>query len=344
MLRRIVLILSLVVLVLGVTAGVGLLWSIREEQARLNVLLERQLAADAALLEQLSAPAPSAAPANDSDWLPLTVRLVDEAGAPVSGAVTAAGGAFSGETIDATSEGGAAGVAAFGTLPPGEYAVTVRLTDPDESTTAKLLLGPGRPTEATIVCPTAPPAPVDLRFAVEPPDDLADAPLYYIAQLQFSSRSFGGRIWNVHGAVYDLFQGALSAPLMLLLDRDGAVLGAVDPDAVQTTTEIGSNATTTTFSDRLPAGLELAEAPPPPGYAIRLTLVAFRAEPGAEAAAGSTPAMALASVSEWFHDEYGSEPGGTVTFRVDPGNAAEFWDDVRGDRGGMTGEAPAPAE
>ncbi len=149
-------------------------------------------------------------------WSPLTVKLVSEEGDPVQGTVKVTGLNFTGNQmpINVARSAGPSGIAECGMLPYGNYTMTVTATAAEERHTQNFMVAPGQPNKRTIVCPTSPPPEVEIRFALNPPENLKSADLRYIASLTPRPRQIGSGEWR------PLELGSLS----LWVDASGRIL------------------------------------------------------------------------------------------------------------------------
>ena len=175
---------------------------IAQLQQAQSELLNSQRESNALLAERLSALAvPSGDPIENSDWLPLSFRLVDEAGSPVAGSISISTEAGDVGRVRESLTADANGNVDFGLLPPNWYIWTATAADIGESASATILLGPGRTDRFEIVCPTAPPEPVDLTVQIEMPQAYAGDPIYHVLRLSCSRLQFAGRQWNAPGNI-----------------------------------------------------------------------------------------------------------------------------------------------
>ena len=179
-----------------------------------------------ALLAEFKAPHAAGAAAESDNWWPLVVKLVDEEGKPVQGTVNYASTTSAGPVSD-YCDTGADGTVDFGRLPSGQYALTLAVGSDSRRMMAgqQILLGPGRKSEYTVVCPTDLASIVPLRFEFKPPEDLREKLLYYLARVSYLGRTIRGNRWQ------DIKpSGAVEVPsnALVVLDRSGTILGTAD--------------------------------------------------------------------------------------------------------------------
>ena len=115
------------------------------------------------------------------DWQPLRVKLVDDEEAPIQGRVACFGTPLD-KTNPFTQEvhTDAGGIADFGRLPPGQYTLTAHVDNTNEwNGGIGHFLGPGRPGELIVRCPTRFDARVPAKFQITPPEDFAVGPALF---------------------------------------------------------------------------------------------------------------------------------------------------------------------
>ena len=96
------------------------------------------------------------------------------------------------------------------------------------------LLGPGRANEIEVICPSGPAGTIPVAFDIQPPEALANIPLYYFAELRYRSREINGFQWRVIHA----------EKTVLLLDAAGNVLGQANyHDVTQFSSQVGADGT-----------------------------------------------------------------------------------------------------
>lgn len=163
-----------------------------------------------------------------SDWQPLRVKLVDEEGNPVEGGASCTGRPFGkDDAIEQQVQTDATGLADFGRLPAGPYTVTCYVKATSESGgRTDILLGPGRPSETTIRCPTKYDTSVPATFTITAPGDISPDRLYFVAQLRRLGRNVDGIFWQYVGE---------PKAVAVLLDAKGTVLGEFPIDFINGT-------------------------------------------------------------------------------------------------------------
>jgi hypothetical protein len=291
---------------------------------RIAQLLDDQQQANADLAASLAArTAGGAKGENGLDWHPLTLRMVNDRGEPRQDEVRLSGKTMAGGELHETMQANAEGIADFGSLPAGEYTAYFSLKDLGLSSSMSFLLGPDRPTEHEVTLPSAPPAPFDLRFEIQPPADLEAAPLYYLAHVDYHFYDYRGGHWDT-----------LQEGPVLLLDSRGAVLGQTDYESVTVREDQGlDGAYFINFVERLPADFDFQEADPLPAYYISVQFWPYVAAPDVPAPEEARPELHRL-VSAALRELPGgpTEPGQQHTVRVD-GSRAGFWHDVRDNLG-----------
>ena len=169
-------------------------------------------------------------------WQSLSVQLIDEADQPVMGKVICQKSGDGSVRQDiATDENG---VADFGQLPTGQYEISAQILSPGlYSGTQSILLGPGRATEYIISCPSKNPPQIAPQFEINPPDDLANEALFYVAQMSWVSRRVNNQLWHYVNA----------APLRYwLLDAHGKTLGELPVKDIEVRQTLGGGTAITT--------------------------------------------------------------------------------------------------
>jgi len=232
-------------------------------------LLESQREANLAMIEQLKAVTASSKPTGD--WYPLRVRLVDEQGKPVQGKVTCSGaGSTTRLAFNETIQTSAAGLADFGLVPSNQYTVHITLTALSEFAHFSTFIGPERPAELSITCPTSLPPRRPIRFEIKPPAALAEQPFYYVAEVIGLSRQIAGRNWSTNQ----------EDKMIFLLDASGQILGELSRTEVYdgtTDSSYPSSSSPSGFAMRLPSSVTLKEAGQPRGYLCNVRFVVYRA-------------------------------------------------------------------
>ncbi|MGD9856713.1 MAG: hypothetical protein AB7U20_17335 [Planctomycetaceae bacterium] len=145
------------------------------------------------------APAPAAASPAADGWSPLTIKLVSEDGEPVAGKIRVYGNQFGGgdkTQINLDNATGPEGVVDFGLVPYGNYTMSVTATAANETHTERIMVGPGRPSELNVVCPTSPPPEVEMKLLFDPPKTLKAERLQYVVELAVVPRQIGGNNWS----------------------------------------------------------------------------------------------------------------------------------------------------
>ena len=192
--------------------------SMREYADRSERLFQEQQQLNQTLMEQLTAALAERPGEADADWVAMQVRLVDEAGEPAEGTVQVSGKPFGNDSDQVSTRVSARedGVVELESLPTGKYTLGVETSNPRMYLREDLVLGPGRPTELTITCPSPPTETFTLGFNITPPADLAEMPLYFTAAIAPTSREIAGRSWQGGMAMADL-----------LISPRGSILGRI---------------------------------------------------------------------------------------------------------------------
>lgn len=251
------------------------------------------------------------------DWQPLCVRLIDDQGRPVDDGVSLRGTTVSGGEISEYVETDEQGLADFGLLPPGEYEAHYFVEDFNVGSSTEFLLGPGRPNEFEVTCPSEPPAVFTLAFDIQPPEPLADIPLYYLAPLDYESRMFDGRSWRIGGARQPV----------LVLDAAGNILGQAAYDDVTTRDRDGITITTT-YIRELPGDLELQPVEELRAYEFDVELWAYVRDPAAGSQGDERPDLKrLLGAALRNLPKQRPAAGEVHTVQVSADNT-QFWDDV----------------
>lgn len=257
MAQRMVTIMSTTVALAAVFACFVLWQSTQASRAEQTALLQSQQSVMSAMLAELK----STQKSDGAQWQTFKIRLIDEQGRPVIGKVDCTG--QDNQTSD-SSEAKSDGVAEF-YLPPGQYVVSV--TVGPIMTTLTQLLPPGRPTTRTVVCASSDVKTAPLRFEIDQATAPTDLNIYYIAQVQMTSRNVGGQFWT--STPFASISGE-----RLLINPQGKVLGQLPnlptPGITVNSPTVSPNKAV--FPKRLPAGATLT-APielPPGGYLVNL--------------------------------------------------------------------------
>jgi serine/threonine protein kinase len=272
--------------------------------------------------EQTAAPTDDAKPSDLNQQhapQPLKVRLVDEDGQPTGGLAGIYAMTFPFGKVSRFERAGDDGWADLGQVPAGQYLLIASVDDPSETTGERITVGPSHPREYTIVGPTAPAEPVPITFDIQPPEDLADLKLYYVAKLQFQNRKFADRLWkpgNRHNVT-------------LLIGPDLKILGSVEEDAVKTTTHKGFS-TRTTYSRVIQPELLQTDIDAFPAYNGRLTLLAYMPKSPTNTD-DAVPELQKMSATDWLKTEFvaSEESGITIRVREIDDGERKFWDAVR---------------
>ncbi|MES1213838.1 MAG: carboxypeptidase-like regulatory domain-containing protein, partial [Singulisphaera sp.] len=256
---------SLVAAAAAIAAVVLLGQMVSTSRATQEQLLADQREWMQAVLTELRTPRESANGADPSDqWQLLRVKLVDDAGQPVTGDVYCNQQGESGVNQQIPTD--ADGVADFGHLPTGPYTIMARATKTGElGGSLRILLGPARPTEYSIACPSSEPELVGPRFAIDVPDDLAAEPLYFVAQMSRYGRKVKGQVWTPHDA---------SQIRYLLLDARGELLGELPVDIIEEQGSSGS-ATWRTMRTQFTPGENLETLPRLPEGEYQINVGAY---------------------------------------------------------------------
>jgi hypothetical protein len=158
------------------------------------------------------------------EWNSLLVKMVDENDRPVKGDVKCQGTPLGNQHLIAESlQTDTDGVADFGRFPPGFYQISACVKATNENTQRTVLLGPGRPMEVTIRCPTNDGPPIPATFQITTPRDISNDRLYFVAQLVRLGRNVDGSFWQYVGK---------PQRIAVLLDAKGSVLGELPTDIV----------------------------------------------------------------------------------------------------------------
>jgi hypothetical protein len=152
------------------------------------------------------------------------------------------------QTSDST-EAKSDGVAEF-YFPPGQYIVCV--TVGSTMTTLTQLLPPGRPTTRTVVCPGQEAKTIPLRFELDKSNVPADLNIYYVAQLQLTSRQVADQQWTPAPFLTGYGERYLISP-------QGELIGQLPdvPERAVTSNSPGMNPNAIVFPKRLPAGIKI---------------------------------------------------------------------------------------
>jgi hypothetical protein len=290
--------------------------------AQLTSLIDRQQAAHGDLLAALAA-RPAATSGTDASWQHLRIRLVNDEGTPQRVSVWVHGTAMAGGELSESVETNPQGVADFGQLPPGEYRASYYLNDLGLSSSTKFLLGPGRPADLDILCPSRPPAAFDLKFVIAPPDDLRDVAFYYLADVSFHDYQFQGDDWS-------FVSGSAEEPV-LLLGADGTILGRTTYESVPVREQLSSSTASISFLERLDSDFSFEPAEPLPSYRFNFQLWPYVADPPASAPSESRPALTrLWGAALRTPNPTTPVPGEECVVTIDDSYTG-FWNDVRQD-------------
>ncbi len=188
----------------------------------------------------------------------------------------------------------AGGSVDFGRLPPGSYTLTAAVDSTHESSSgSNVLVGPGRPAETIIRCPTKWEASVPARFKIDPPASVPSDRLYFVAMLSRRGRIVDNKFWKADGE-----------PISLLLDARGGVLGELPAGfvmpAVPMAGILGVSGTmyppaVPQFGAEIPSSLPLAPAPEIIPSSYQVTISAYLAEAATADAATRPPLNLLAA-------------------------------------------------
>jgi hypothetical protein len=315
--QKLITAMSTVVAATACVVGCVLIWRLLVQTQQNHQTLLDQLSSMNQAREDANSGLMAALDRKGPDWQPLSVRLIDEEGEPVDDGVSLRGATVSGGEISEYVETDDRGVADFGLLPPGEYEAHYFIEDFNVGSSTEFLLGPGHPNEFEVICPSQPPAAFTLAFDIQPPEPLADIPLYYLAPLDYESRMFDGRSWRVGGGRQPV----------LVLNAAGDILGQAAYDDL-TTRERDGITTSVSFVRELPADFELQPAEDLRAYTFDVELWAYVADPTAGSQGDERPHLnrLLGAALRNLPDQKPA-PGGLHTVQVTADNA-EFWDEV----------------
>lgn len=308
---------SAVVAATACVVACGLIWQLASQSREQHQTLVDQLSSMNQAQQDASSELMAALDKKGPDWQPLRVRLVDEEGQPVDDGVTLRGTTVSGGEISEYVETDDRGVADFGLLPPGEYEAHYFVEEFNVGSSTEFLLGPNRPNEFEVTCPSEPPRVFTLAFDIQPPESLADIPLYYLAPLDYESRMFDGQRWRIGG----------ERQPVLVLDTSGNILGQTAYDDVTTRDRDGITIRTS-YVRELPADFELQRSEDLRAYEFDVELWPYVEDPAAERQGDERPDLKRLTGAA-LRDLPDQEPtaGELHLVRVTAENA-EFWDDV----------------
>ena len=290
-----------------------------ESQAQNTRLLEQFQA----LVGEIRDDAENAAPA---EWVPLTVQCTfdSEDGPPAAGVKVAFHGVgdqtkqIPGDVQTSDDNG----MIDFGKVLYGYYGLSCEmpigiLTIPHVS------LRPGQEKTVTIVCPSAPPSPGEVKFDIEPPEGLRSAPMYYLAVVNGAGHVVNNHYWDV-----DLT--AIDAPVYVL-GAEGNLLGELDAELSAAFREESQRRRRDAYS-ALVDSLYHAPLSPSierPEYRWRGIILALMAEPGdsIETAENRLPKLRLLATGDSDDYSFFTDPKSRL-LRLSGSHAPAFWRQV----------------
>jgi hypothetical protein len=292
---------------------------LRESQAQ-NVKLLEQFQA---LVGELKTSAETDAP---PEWVPLTVKCTfdTEDGPPAAGVKVDVRGDTErtlGIGDELTSD--ANGVVDFGKVLYARYDIACRMSN-GMHLRESVSIRPGQPKVVKIICPSAPPPPVAVRFDIQPPEALRSKPLYYLAIIDSAWQDIGSRKWRWSSREMDLPSYVLGA--------EGSVLGEVDPESSRALRQLDSergyqgSATNAEFL-KLIRELKLSPMIDRNGFQLSGTIMALTADDdptGGDASRADGPLPPLKPLRRLNPTEFLSMNGDTRAMRVHD-EGAQFW-------------------
>lgn len=195
---------AVVVLVLICGGLAWLTWSAMQHNQQINTAL-------LARLEQLTeAPQAQASSVDSMEWVDVKVRLVDEAGDPMTNKgfkIALEGKPINpAQSLTLPGELDDQGVAAFSLIRPGQYDLFLK-SPWGHSTVKEFVALPGKPHEEKVVCPTAPPPETEVKIRVNWPEDLRDKQLFLLGRLTLDRKKQDVDSWRMVNSVGLLLLG-----------------------------------------------------------------------------------------------------------------------------------------